>query len=191
MRLPLIPPDQLTDEQKPLYARMKSDIEAKFTGFTAMREDGALIGPWNPTLHWPKFGKPWWDYTMALATDSALPKPVREVAILVTGARYGARYELYAHVHVGEKVGLAEDKIATIVAGERPTNLSREEAVAFDVAASLVKGGILPKATYRAAVETFGEDGAAELMYLIGGYCLVCVILNAFDVPVPELDDSE
>jgi 4-carboxymuconolactone decarboxylase len=191
MRLPLIKPDDLTPEQRPLYDDMKAGIEAHFTGFVSMRQDGALIGPWNPTLHWPKFGKPWWDYTKALGTDPLLPKPVREVAILAVGARFKARYELYAHVAVGEKVGLAEDKIATIVAGQRPANLSREESVAYDVASALAAGGILPKATYNAAVETFGQDAAAELAYLVAGYCLVSVILNAFDVPVPEPDDSE
>ena len=191
MRLPVIPPNELSDEQRPLYEDMKAGIEAHFTGFLSTREDGALIGPWNPTLHWPKFGRPWWDYTKALGTDPLLPKPVREVAILVVGARYKARYELYAHVAIGEKVGLAEAKIATIVAGQRPVDLSREEAVAYDVAAALVGGGILPKASWRAAVETFGQDGAAELLYLVGGYCLVSVILNGFDVPVPEPEDSE
>jgi hypothetical protein len=32
----------------------------------------------------------------------------------------------------------------------------------------------------------FGVNGAAELIYLVGLYCLVSVTLNGFDVPVPE-----
>ena len=40
--------------------------------------------------------------------------------------------------------------------------------------------------TYRQAVQAFGEYGAAELIYLVGVYCLVSVTLNGFDVPVPE-----
>jgi 4-carboxymuconolactone decarboxylase len=31
-----------------------------------------------------------------------------------------------------------------------------------------------------------GVNGAAELIYLVGLYCLVSVTLNGFDVPVPE-----
>ena len=30
------------------------------------------------------------------------------------------------------------------------------------------------------------SHGAAELIYLVGLYCLVSVTLNGFDVPVPE-----
>jgi hypothetical protein len=44
----------------------------------------------------------------------------------------------------------------------------------------------LPELTYRAAVEQFGQHGAAELSYLIGLYCMVSVTLNTFDVPIPE-----
>jgi 4-carboxymuconolactone decarboxylase len=48
-----------------------------------------------------------------------------------------------------------------------------------------VSGGVLPELTYRAAVEQFGMQGAAELSYLIGYYCMVSVTLNTFDVPIP------
>ena len=61
-----------------------------------------------------------------------LPKPVREIAILVTGARYHSAYEIYAHVLVAELRGLPDDKINTIISGQRPGNLSRQEAIAYD-----------------------------------------------------------
>ena len=64
--------------------------------------------------------------------------------------------------------------------------LTRPEAVAFDFAFALVNGGVLPELTYRAAVQEFGQHGAAELSYLVGLYCLVSVTLNTFDVPVPD-----
>ena len=76
-------------------------------------------------------------------------------------------------------------KIATITAGQRPADLSREEGIAYDVAACLSNGGQLHDTTYKAAVEAFGKDGTAELSYLIGCYCMISVLLNAYDVPVP------
>ena len=56
----------------------------------------------------------------------------------------------------------------------------------YDVTSALVSGSVLPELVYRQAVKTFGEDSTAELIYLVGLYCLVSVILNGFDVPVPE-----
>jgi 4-carboxymuconolactone decarboxylase len=44
----------------------------------------------------------------------------------------------------------------------------------------------LPELIYQQTVQAFGEHVAAELIYLVGVYCLVSVTLNGFDVPVPE-----
>ena len=186
MRLPLIPPSSLSAEDKPLYQDMKDGIEGHFKGFKTIADDGALLGPWNPMLHYPAFGKPVWELIKAISFSPKLPKPVREVAILVTGARYKAAYELYAHVRVADLVGLTDEKIATISAGQRPADLTKEEAVAYDVAASLNSGATLPEPTYNEAVKTFGEEATAELIYLVSVYASVSVILNGFDVPVPE-----
>jgi alkylhydroperoxidase family enzyme len=186
MRLPLLSHSELDSAQRPLYQDMREGIERNFKGFTAMDSAGRLIGPWNPWLRFPKFGGPVWELVKALSTAPGLPRPVREVAILVTGAKFHAAYEIYAHVLVAELRGITDEKIATIVAGQRPIDLTREESVAYDLASALVFGGVLPELTYGQAVGLFGEAGAAELITLVGLYCLVAVTLNGFDVPVPE-----
>ena len=186
MRLPLIPPAALNAAQRPLYNDMRAGIESNFKGFTAIGGDGALIGPWNPWLHAPQFGGPIWELVKALSIRPTLPRTVREVAILVTGAKFRSAYEIYAHVVVAEQRGLPDDTLATIIAGQRPGDLGREEAIAYDVASALVDGHTLPELSYRQAVQAFGEQGAAELIFLVGLYCLVSVTLNGFDVPVPE-----
>lgn len=191
MRLPLIPPSALTPEQRPLYDDMREGIGKSFHDFAAVREDGALMGPWNPWISEPRIGKPIWDLVKALSGQSSLPESARQVAILVTGAHFRAGYEIYAHVAIAQHDGLGDAKLATIVAGQRPMDLSREEAVAYDVAAALTGGGVLPELTYKAAVAAFGPHGAAELCYLVGLYCLVSVTLNAFDVPVPDLPEAK
>jgi 4-carboxymuconolactone decarboxylase len=190
MRLPPITPEDLSAEQRPLSDDMRRWIETAFKDFETVDETGALIGPWNPWLHQPKLGAPIWELLKALSASPTLPGTVREVAILVTGARFAAAYELYAHVIVAQHRGMSDDKLATIVAGQRPGDLTHEEAVAYDVASALVDGVTLPELTYRQAVEAFGEDGAAELIYLVGCYCLVSVTLNGFDVPVPRGEPS-
>jgi 4-carboxymuconolactone decarboxylase len=186
MRLPLIPPETLKGEQRALYDDMKKGIETSFKGFKAIDESGALIGPWNPWLTFPQFGGPVWNFTKAMASDPKLPKSVREVAILVTGTHFHSGYELYAHILVGEARGLSDETIATIVSGEKPTALSKEEAMAYDFASALVSGRIVPKLLYDQTQTAFGRDGIAELIYLVGLYCAVSVVLNGFDVPVPE-----
>jgi 4-carboxymuconolactone decarboxylase len=78
MRLPLIPPTALTPEQRPLYEDMRMGIKENFHGFKTIAENGALVGPWNPWLHEPKFGKPIWDLTLALSVSPSLPRNARD-----------------------------------------------------------------------------------------------------------------
>ncbi len=190
MRLPPLAPGAMTSDQQALHDAMSPVIAEHLKGFVSKRSDGALVGPFPPMLHFLQFGQPAWEYTRALIEQAKLPKPAREVAILVVGACFNSRYELYAHEHVAEGTGLSPSKIATIAAGQRPADLNAEEAVAYDVAATLAGGKQLAGSTYQAAVDAFGRDGVGELVYLIGGYCLVSVLLNAFDMSVPGSEEG-
>ena len=185
MRAPPFPPSEMPADVRTLHDDMVPQIDAHLKGFVSKRDDGALVGPFAAMLRYPQFGGPAWAYTNALIEHSKLPKPAHEVAILVTGAALDSRYELYSHERVAGQAGLSEAKIATLAAGQRPADLTEEEQAAYDVAAALTAGKQLPEATYQRALEAFGEEQTAELVYLVGGYCLISVILNAFDVSVP------
>jgi 4-carboxymuconolactone decarboxylase len=193
MRLPLIAPADLTDEQKPLYADMKKGIGSDFNAFITIApegttEAGALMGPWNPWLHEPRIGGAIWELTKAMTMEATLPDRVRQVAILVTGAHFDAAYEIYAHIAVAEKDEMDDATLATLVSGSRPSALTPEEGIGYDVAYALVNGGVLPQPVYALAVSTFGQHGANELIYLVGLYALVSMTLNGFNVPLPEKD---
>ncbi|PRY04464.1 hypothetical protein B0G73_112140 [Paraburkholderia sp. BL25I1N1] len=191
MRLRPIPPLSLTPEQRNLYSSIEQVITTSLRGFIAKREDDALVGPFNPMLHFPQFGAAAWELTMALSKHTTLPKTIKEIAILVVGARYKAPYEIYAHERVAALVGFSAQKIATIVAGQRPVDLTEPEGVAYDVASALASGGPLPESTYRTSINAFGKDGTAELAFLIANYSLVSVLLNAYDIPIPEQASNE
>ncbi len=186
MRLEPIPPAKMTAEQQALNGTMSEGVRKHLHGFKSEREDGALIGPFPAMLHFPQFGKAAWSLFTALAEHTKLPKKAHEIAILVTGARLHSRYELYSHERVAEQAGLSDSQIATITAGQRPADLNAKEGVAYDVAAVLSAGGQLGDTTYKAAIKAFVDEGTAELFYLIGCYSMISVLLNGYDVPVPE-----
>ena len=190
MRLNPIPPENLSAEQRVLFERMQAGIESHLKGFVSQRVDGAFVGPFNPMLQFPQFGTACWDCLAALWEHSTLPKSAHEVSILVVGAHFSSRYALYAHEHVAALACLSKSKLATIDAGERPADLTREEGIAYDVASRLTRGGQLPEAIYQEALSAFGDQGTAELVYLIGTYCLVSVMLNAYDESVPGSADG-
>jgi 4-carboxymuconolactone decarboxylase len=189
-RLPLLPPASLSPDQKDLYDDMVEVIDKNFDELVARRKDGALIGPFNGWLHFPQFGKPAWAFNKSLWQHGVLPAAIHQLVILVTAAKFGARYEIYGHEYFAKRAGLAEHKIATIVAGERPSDLSHDEGVAYDMAAALNRGAPLPETTYQTVLSAFGEQGLAEIVFLVGCFSMVGITLNAFDASVPGREEN-
>jgi 4-carboxymuconolactone decarboxylase len=54
------------------------------------------------------------------------------------------------------------------------------------VATQLLDERRVDDATYAAAERLLGERGMVELVTLIGYYCLISLLLNLFEVPLPE-----
>ncbi len=188
MRLPLIPPDRLSAQQRPLYDAFRKQIEGGFTGFKTVREDGALLGPWSVWIHEPQVGEGTRVLLESISGLKRLSDPVKQIAILAVGSRFKAAYELYAHAAVGGRDGLSAAKMAAVSVGQRPADLTAEEQVAFDVALGLLDGGVLPGPTYDAAREALGQPALNELIQLVGLYATVSITLNAYDVPTEEVE---
>ncbi|RMZ86319.1 hypothetical protein DV736_g6453, partial [Chaetothyriales sp. CBS 134916] len=119
-----------------------------------------------------------------MTQDTSLPENIRQVAILIVGSRFNAAYELYGHTVLSESV-LGNAKVEALVQGLRPVDLNTEEDCAYSITKALLQSGPLPAELYLHAVQTLGQNGASELVYLVGVYCLVSVTLNGFDVKQP------
>ncbi len=186
MRLQPLQPDTLNPDLRFVHDTVADFVARSMPQVVSQDHDGALIGPYTAMLHFPRYGVPALQFIAAVNSNSQLPATVRETAILTVGAAFNSQYELYAHEIMGQVVGLSAAQVATLAAGSRPTDLGDADALAHDVARALTAGRILPSATYTRALETFGDDGLSELIFLIGTYCLISTVLNAFDVPVPD-----
>jgi 4-carboxymuconolactone decarboxylase len=186
MRLAPIHPADLGTVQRELYDDIRAGIANGLNAFRSVMDDGTMIGPWNASLHHPAIGKASWELTKAVNTLGMLPPNVKEVAILVVGGFHSACYEIYAHAAVAERLGMPRARVRSLVANLKPDDLDADEAVAFDFAYALCRGVVIPESTWRLAVETLGDLGAAQLIYLVGVYAFVSTTLNGSDVPAPE-----
>lgn len=186
MRIIPLSPDALSPELRFVHDEIAGLVSASQGQVKMLDEQGALLGPFAPMLHYPQFGVPALSFLRTLDTHATLPKTVREVAILAVGGLFGAKFELYAHEIMAEAFGLSPDVIASLAAAGLPHGLTQQEAIARDIANCLVKGRIVPDSTYNHALNLLGREGVAELYFLIGGYSLIAIILNGFDMPAPE-----
>ncbi|HEX4677897.1 MAG TPA: carboxymuconolactone decarboxylase family protein [Gaiellaceae bacterium] len=187
-RLLLAEPDALSEEQRSLYEHLESNQIpwATRTGFQSTTSGGRLIGPFNPMLFSPGVGIGLLAFMEAEAASTSLDEQTRQVVILVVGAVWQAGYELYAHSAEARAVGLGDDVIEALVAGEIPDALSEAERAAARVAHQLTAERRIDNATYAAARDAFGERWLLDLVLLVGFYQTVCGLLNAFEIPVPN-----
>jgi 4-carboxymuconolactone decarboxylase len=186
VRLPFIPPAELSPEEKLLYDDMKAGIAAKYSAFKTMRPDGAILGPWSAWLHDPDLGHALWGATKGMTRFRHLPEMVRQIVILTVGARFGAAYEIYAHSAVALANGMSAERLATIAAGLRPADLTSEEGIGYDMATGLLGGGVLASPIWERALAVFGGEGSREIVYLVGHYCFISTTLNGFAISVPD-----
>ncbi|MET0636918.1 MAG: hypothetical protein ABWZ25_12885 [Chitinophagaceae bacterium] len=186
MRLKPLPPDTLDAELRFVHEEIASLITKSQGPVVMINEEGALLGPFPPMLHFPQFGIPALTFLRSLDNHATLPQTVREVAILTVGGALGSRFELYAHEIMAASFGISPGITASLAAGNRPEGLNDQEVIAHDIASALVRGRIIPASTYNRAVSLLGEPGAGELIFLISGYCLIATVLNGFDMPAPE-----
>ena len=64
--------------------------------------------------------------------------------------------------------------------------LPETQAVSYAVASELVRDHGLSDTTYARARTAFGEPGVIELVSVVGYYCMVALVLNAFEVPLEK-----
>ena len=188
MRIKPLAPDMLRPDVRYVHDEITKLIGHSQGQVNMINAEGALLGPFPPMLQHPQFGIPALTFIRSLDNHATLSKTVREVAILTVGAALGARFELYAHEIMAEAFGIPASIISTLASGGRPEGLGEQEAVAHDIARILVAGHIVPDSTYKYAVQLLGQDGVAELFFLIGGYCLIAMVLNGFNIPPPGND---
>lgn len=186
MRIKPLKPDTLTTEQRFVHDEIAKLIGHSQGQVNMMNNEGALLGPFPPMLQYPQFGIPALTFLRSLDNHATLDKAVREVAILTVGGMLGARFELYAHETMAAAFGLSPNAIATLAAGGSPYGLTVQQAITHDIARTLVNGRIVPDSTYKQAVSLLGQDGVAELFFLVGSYSLIAMVLNGFDIPAPD-----
>lgn len=185
MRIQPLPPNTLNPEVRYVHDEISSLIGRSQSQVKMIDENGALLGPFIPMLHYPQFGVPALTFLQSLDKNATLNRAVREVSILTVGSYYGAKFILYAHEIMGEAFGIQQNIIAALAAGSQPHGLNEQETIAHDITYALVSGHIVPDSTYKHAVQLLGKDAVAELFFLISGYCLIAMLLNGFDIPAP------
>ena len=172
-RLPTIPSDQYTAEQKQAA-----------TDFETYRKR-TVFGPFEPLMYSPQLmseARSMGDY---LRYKSALGNTLSELAILITAREWTQDYEWYVHQPIAFKAGISKEIIDAIADGRRPTGMSDDETMVYEFCTELQQHKRVSDNTYNRVETRFGKKGAVDLTGITAYYTLLAMELNVAQYPLP------
>ncbi len=179
-----IPPESLTAEQRVLAEGIRSGPRGAVKN-SAAAAPGPLGGPFNVWLRSPDIGNIIQSLGAAIRFRSSLPPKLNELAIIVTARHWTAQYEWIAHHRLALEAGLDPAIGEDIAQGRRPAKMSEDEAIVYDFSRELHETHGVGDATYKRALDRFGERGVMDLIAVNGYYGLVSMTLNVDRTALP------
>jgi 4-carboxymuconolactone decarboxylase len=172
-RLPGIPPEQWTDEQK------------KVAAVIAAGPRGEVRGPFLALLRSPDLAHTVQQVGEYLRFRSPLDRRIAEMATLMAARHWTQQYEWQSHYKHAMKAGLDPAIAQAIAEGRRPAGMAADEKALHDLLSEVLHNKSVSDTTYARAVKIFGEQAVIELITVAGYYAMLAMILNVARKALP------
>ena len=136
--------------------------------------------------HHPKLFKRWLVFGSYLLMKSSFPARERELAILRIGWLCRAEYEWGQHVLIGKQEGLLDEEIARIPSGPDADGWSDRDRVILSAVDELHDDAFIGEPTWQALAAHFDTEQLLDLVFTVGQYNLVSMVLNTLGVQLDE-----
>jgi len=152
---------------------------------------GGVKGPFIALLRSPELMDRLQQVGEYLRFRSSLEARISELLMLVVSRAWTQQFEWSVHAPLALKAGVAAQTVQSLAEGRRPESMARDEALAYDFCDELARTRGVSDATYRSAVDRFGERGVIDMLGVIGYFTTVSMVLNVAHTPAPKEADIE
>ena len=174
------------DRMPPLERAAMNEAQRKVADELAAGPRGGVKGPFIPLLRSPELMDRLQKVGEYLRFQSSLDPRIGEFAMLVVSRQWTQQFEWAVHVPLALKAGVNAQAVQSLAEGRRPAALASDEAVVYDFCDELERNRGVSDATYRQALEQFGERGVMDLVGLVGYFTAVSMVLNVAHTPAPK-----
>jgi AhpD family alkylhydroperoxidase len=156
-----------------------------------LRRGGRLTPLDGVLLHSPPVADGWNQLLGAVRTQTTLPAPIRELAILRVAELNGAAYEWRAHEPVARATGLTDAQLKALRRGADTTPLTERQRLALAYTDAMTRDIAVPDDLFDALSAFFDDRQIVELTATVGIYNLVSRFLIALRVGSEESEAAE
>jgi 4-carboxymuconolactone decarboxylase len=167
----------------PLAEATMNEAQRKAAAALAAGPRGGVKGPFIPLLRSPELMDALQKVGEYLRFRSALEPRISEFLMLVVSREWTQQFEWSVHLPLALKAGLAAQAAESLAQGRRPDAMAQDEAVAYDFVDELSRNKGVCDATWRRAVECFGEQGVVDMLGLVGYFTTVSMVMNVAHTP--------
>ena len=171
-RIEPLPEEQWSDEARELLPRAKMH--------------GRTLNIFKTLAHHPKLLQRWMVFGNHVLFRSTLPPRERELVILRIGWLCEAEYEWGQHVIIGKQAGLNDEEIQLIKAGPDAAGWGEFDATLLQAVDELHAEAVISDATWQALSARYNTQQLIDLVFAIGQYNLVSMVLNTLGVQLDE-----
>jgi 4-carboxymuconolactone decarboxylase len=170
---------------KPLaYADLAPDQKA-FADKELAAGRNPSTGPFNIYLRSPQYAELSQPLANYLRFKTQMPRKLKEITNMLTARYWGGQYVWYSHRQQALDAGLSPAFIAAMAAGERPANMTDDEATVYDFTTQLLQTRQVSDASFKAMADRFGERGIVETVGSIGHFTGLTMLFVVDRYPVP------
>jgi 4-carboxymuconolactone decarboxylase len=119
--------------------------------------------------------------------QSSLPERERELLILRVGWNCRAGYEWAQHARIGRGAGLTAEELTGIKRGPDWEAWSEQDRLLLRAADELGRSHFMSDPTWHALAQRFSERQLMDVVFVVGHYTQVCMILNTFGVQLDAI----
>ena len=184
-RFALTPFTEMTPEQRAVAESIRSGPRASVGSPAAAQGATSLSSPFNVWNRRPELADRVQKVGEYIRFRSSLPPRLNEFAILITAREWSSQYEWFAHHRLAMAGGLDPQVAEAVRMGRVPAGMKADEQVVYDFTTELHRHRGVSDATYKRAVDAFGEQGVADLVAVNGYYVLVAMTVNVDRTPMP------
>jgi 4-carboxymuconolactone decarboxylase len=173
------------DRMPPITPETYNEVQKKAAEEYRAARKVPVAGPFSVLIRSPELMNAYRTFGDYLRFKASIGIKLSELIILITAREWTQDYEWFVHAPIALKQGIGQDIIDAIAEGRRPSGMSEDMEICYDLTIELHRNKRVSDATYARAVKLFGEQGVIDIVAVSGYYTSLAMVLNTTRMPIP------